>query len=313
MDSLTSAPSAAARARAERLENLPFETVAEGHNGARRSGIASIRAVLSHRELLGLLVNRELKARYKDSSLGLVWSLVRPLAQFLVYFFAIGQILGLARSIPSFAIFVFVGLSMWSLFSEILTSGTTSITSNAGLIKKIYVPREIYPLATVGGALFNFGVQLVILLVATIVSGSAPWHWSLLYAPLSLALVLVYGFAFALALSAINVYLRDVQHLVEVALIVLFWASPIVYSFSFVESKIGGTVLEWLYLSNPVTLAVLGAQKAFWIDGSHQEGVVNFPPNLWLAMLVALAVGFVLLWFAHRIFNRLQANFAQEL
>ncbi|MHB1172989.1 MAG: ABC transporter permease, partial [Lacisediminihabitans sp.] len=99
----------------------------------------SIRAIWGHRELLGLLVRREIKARYKDSSLGLIWSLLRPLTQLLIYYVAIGKFLNAERSVPDFAIFVFTGLTIWTLFAEVLSGATTSIVANSGLIKKVYL------------------------------------------------------------------------------------------------------------------------------------------------------------------------------
>lgn len=273
---------------------------------------ASVAEVFSHRQLLWRLISREVRAKYKNSSLGIVWSLMRPLAQLLIYYVAIGQFLGAARAIPDFAIFVFTGLTAWTLYSEIITSGTNSVVNNGGLVKKVYLPREIFPLAAVGAAMFNFAVQLAILIVATLVLGRAPVSLDILYLPLSVVLILVFATALALVLSALNVYLRDVQHLVEILLLVLFWASPIVYSTGFVHHAIGGTVWETLYLANPVTLAVLGMQKALWVAGTTDAGQF-WPDALWLHMLVAIAICTVLLWIGQRIFSRLQANFAQEL
>jgi len=302
----------AASERAARIALEPLRPV--GHPAGFVSGtLASVREVFAHRELLGLLVRRELRARYKDSSLGIVWSLIRPLTQLLIYYFAIGGILGLARQIPSFAIFVFVGLTAWTLFTEIVSAGTTSIVSNAGLVKKVYLPREIFPLASVGGALFNFGVQFAILLAATAVFGEFPLTPDLIYAPLAVLVILAFGTALALLLSAVNVYLRDIQHLVEVAIVVLFWASPIVYGFSFVHSAIGDSPLMQVYLANPMTLAVLGMQKALWLAGTTDAVGPNWPDDLGVRLLVALAASLLLLWLGQRVFARLQGDFAQEL
>lgn len=305
-------PSRAAIERARRLERLPMQLVGGGRRSSRPF-MSKLTEILHRRELLGLLVRRELKARYKDSSFGILWSLVRPLAQFLVYYFALGQVLGLARAIPNFAIFVFVGLSVWTLFTEIINNSTTSITGNAGLIKKVFMPREVFPLAAVGGALFNYAVQLLVLFVAMLATQSFPIGTSLAYFPFALALTMTWAIAFGLILAAVNVYMRDIQHLTEVALIILFWASPIVYAFHFVHSKVAGTFAETLYTSNPITLGVLGMQRALWRDGSEQAGVTNFPDHLAMKMGLALLIGLVFLYFAERVFSRLQANFAQEL
>ncbi|PWC04448.1 sugar ABC transporter [Agromyces badenianii] len=280
--------------------------------GTSKSTIASIKEIWAYRQLLGLLVGREVRGKYKNSSLGIVWSLMRPLAQLLIYFIAIGQFLGAARSIPDFAIFVFTGLTAWGLYSEIISAGTTSILANGGLVKKVYLPREIFPLAAVGAALFNFVIQLAILVVATIVLGVVPFSLDLLYVPASIVLILVVATAIALALAALNVYLRDIQHLVEIILLVLFWASPIVYSFGLVHSVLQGSWLEEVYLANPITLAVIGMQKGMWVAGSA-DTTQYWPPGLEWRMLIATLVGVVLLWVGQRIFSRLQGNFAQEL
>jgi ABC-2 type transport system permease protein len=254
-------------------------------------------------------VRREVKARYKDSSLGIIWSLLKPLTMLLVYYVAIGKFLGAERSIPEFAIFVFTGLTAWGLYSDIIASSSTSIVFNSGLIKKVYLPREIFPLATVGSAGFNFLTQFAVLITATLVLGQAPIHWDFLLVFLALASLLIIAFAAGLLLSALNVYFRDVQHLVEVVLLVLFWSSPVVYSYGFVKGAIGGGWLEEIYLANPFTVIVLGFQKGMWIAGSEEP----WPAFLELRLVIISLVGLALLWAAQRVFARLEGNFAQEL
>jgi ABC-2 type transport system permease protein len=296
-----------ATARAAALAQEPLR-IAGPRPGFARGTLSSVRDIVSHRELLGSLVRRELKARYKDSALGFVWSLARPLAMLLIYYIALGQFLGAARSVPDFAIFIYTGLTAWGLFSEIVLGGTGSIVANSGLIKKVYLPREVFPLSVVGSSLFNFAIQLVILLGATVVAGKVPTGERLLYFPLSLAVILVWATALALLLSAVNVYLRDVQYLVDVIIMILFWASPIVYAWRQVTDHVSG-VLADVYLANPMTLAVMGFQRAFWISGDGQPT----PDQLGVRLLVVLGIGLVLLWLCQRVFARLQSNFAQEL
>ncbi len=310
---MTETVSKEAQAREAAIRALPLEQV--GHQKGVRGGAGSIKDIWNHRELLVLLVRREVKARYKDSSLGLVWSLFRPLAQLFIYYFAIGQILGAARSVPDFGIFVFIGLTTWALFNEIINGTTTSVIANAGLVKKVYLPREIFPLAAVGSALFNFGVQSVILVLAILVLSTFPVTLSLLLIPLALCTLVVFATAIGLLLSAVNVYLRDTQHLVEIATMLLFWVSPIVYSFSFVHNALNGGWLEQLYLANPITLAVIAMQKALWAGGSTGTGAFAqvWPPDIGLRLLIALAISLLLLLISQRIFARLQGNFAQEL
>nr|WP_279589051.1 ABC transporter permease [Frigoribacterium endophyticum] len=271
-----------------------------------------------------MLIRRELKARYKDSALGFVWSFIRPLTMLAIYYFAVGQVLGAARAVPQFAIYVFAGLTLWGLYNEIIAGGTTSILANAGLIKKVYVPRELFPLASLGSALFNFVVQFAVLLAAVLVLGQFPVSWDLLYIPVAVVLTVIYGLALALFLSAVNVYLRDVQYLVEVALLILFWASPIVYSFGMVVGRAAARGQDWivtLYQLNPMTDIILAFQKGIWRAGSETttlgDGTVvgpqPYPADLDARLLVIGVVGLVLLIVAQRIFARLQGNFAQEI
>lgn len=271
---------------------------------------ASVLEIMRHREMLGLLVRRDLKARYKDSALGFVWTLVRPLTQLAIYYVVIGKFLSAERGIPDFAVYIFTGLTAYSLFSEIISGSTASIVGNAGLIKKVYLPREVFPLASVGSALFNFGIQLIILLGATIAVGHPPLTVNFLYVIPATLVILIFATAFGLLLAGANVYLRDIQYLVEVIMLILLWASPVVYSWEMVRNFLGTGFLLDVYTNNPVTLAVLGFQRAFWTSG---VGVVDYPADLLPRLLIAIGVGLVLLVAFQRVFSRLEGNFAQEL
>lgn len=272
-----------------------------------------IREILSRRDLLGLLVRRDLQARYRDSFLGFLWTVIRPLIQFLMYFIVLGQFLRAAEGIQNFAIYLFAGLTLYTFFNDMVAGATGSILINGGLVKKIYLPREIFPLASVGGAGFMFLVQLGVLVVAALVFQALPAPTQMLWFFPSVGLALLYGTAFGLLLAAVNVYLRDIQYLTEVVLMLAMWASPIVYSWRMVQDVIARFDLpDWiteLYLANPVTIAVMGFHKAFWGAGT----AADYPPALDLRMTVAALVGLLLLWVAHRVFTRLQGNFAQEL
>lgn len=306
---MSAAQPSAASERYARLSALPLREVGGLRPFTPQGFVGSIRDILGHREMLSLLVKRDLKSKYKDSALGFLWSLVRPLVQLLIYFVVLGQFIGAARGIPDFAIFIFAGLTAMGLFTEIAVGGTGSILANAGLVKKVYVPRELFPLASTGSALFNFGVQLIVLLAATLVAGKPPLHLEILYFLPSLALIVVYGLAFALLFGALNVYLRDVQYLVEVATMLLFWASPVVYAWAMVKDLVRTPVLLELYTNNPLTLAVIGFQKAFWVSGES----LPQPDDLIARQLIALVIGLILLVLSHRVFLRLQGNFAQEM
>lgn len=295
--------------RIEALSHEPLVVIGAPAKAFRGTG-KSLRDIVGQREMLSLLVRRDLKARYKDSALGFVWSLVRPLTQLLIYYVVLGQFLGAARGIPDFAIYVFTGLTAYTLFSEIVAGSTSSIVGNSGLIKKVYIPREVFPLASVGAALFNFCIQFGILLAATLVLGKFPLTAELVYLVPALLVIVVYGTALGLVLSALNVYLRDVQYLIDVGLMVLLWASPIVYAWSQAKDVLGNGLLLQIYTDNPLTLSVLSLQRAIWTAG-HDS--VAYPEHLMLRLVIALVVGLVLLFGAQRVFSRLQGNFAQEL
>jgi ABC-2 type transport system permease protein len=299
-------PGASMRERHQRLAALHWQDA--GSPPGTLSGIAaSLLDIWQRRELLGMLTRRELKARYKDSALGFLWSLARPLTQLLIYYVVVGQFLGAARAIEDFAIYVFAGLTIYTLFSEIVATGTGSILVNAGLVKKVYLPREVFPLATIGSSLFNFVIQLVILLVAALLVGTMRLDSSLLFAIGSVVLILIYAGALALVLSASNVYLRDIQYLVEVVLLLLMWASPIVYSLAQVASVLPSWAMQ-VFIGNPITLAVLGFHVTFWSD---DVGIT--PEDLAIRMVISGAIGLVLLFLSQRVFAKLQGDFAQEL
>lgn len=303
--------------RLARLSELSFETIGTP-SGSRRKSLhksfgSTVREIATDRGMLFLLVRRDIKSRYKDSALGLIWTLVRPLTQLAIYFVVVGKFLGAERGIPDFAIYIFTGLTAYGLFSEIVSGGTASILNNAGLVKKVYVPREMFPLAATGTALFNFLIQSIVLLAVLLISGSFRINWNLLYLIPAIITLVGFGLAFALLFSAWFVYLRDIGYFVEIAVMVLMWASPILYSWGMVRDVLAGANLSWLldlYTANPVTLAVLGFQEAIW--GTSERGLPA-PEHLMFSLCVSAFLSLLFVIGAQRVFTRLQGNFAQEL
>lgn len=298
--------------RYARLAATPFARAdARGIELPQRGG--KLREIYERRELLRLLVRRDLQARYRDSFLGFLWTLIRPVILFGMYYVVLGKFLRAAEGVPSFAVYLFAGLTIYGFFSEMVLGATGAMLANAGLLKKIYLPREIFALASVGSAGFMFLVQCLVLLTAAIVTRALPEPLQMLWFFPSVLLMLVYGLALGLLLSALNVYLRDVQYITDVLMMLAMWGSPIVYTWTMVSSAFSDMGLPpWafeIYTNNPITLAVLGFHRAFWGGG----GPADYPSDLGLRMLVAGAVGLVLLVISHRVFTRLQGNFAQEL
>ncbi|GAA3205452.1 ABC transporter permease [Microbacterium terregens] len=298
--------------RFARLDALPMVSI--GTTDTRLSALPrKVREIYANRQLLLLLTRRDLEVRYRGSFLGFLWSLIKPLIMLAVYYVVLGQVLGAAKGIDGFGIYVFSGLTIYMLFADSIGAAAGSIVGNAGLVKKIYLPREIFPLAAIGGAIFMFAMQLVVLVGAIVLLQQWPDPTGLVYFLPSVFLVLVYVLAIGLLLSAMNVYLRDIQYLTEILLVLMMWGSPIVYSWQMVAGVIEEFNLPaWLlevYTNNPLTLAVLGFHKTMWGAGTPAD----YPPDLALRMAIAGAIGLVVLLLSHLAFQRMQGNLAQEL
>jgi ABC-2 type transport system permease protein len=219
-------------------------------------------------------------------------------------------------------IFLFAGLLLWNLFSLGVLTGTGIVVNNAGIVKKVSFPREILALASVGTACVFFLFQSAVLVIFMVVLRHPP---DLAYFPvLLLALVagIVLAGALAVLLSAVNVYLRDVQHLIEVVLTAWFWACPIVYAYQAnIGNKLGPKGLTWVYFLNPIVPLVLSFQRCIYahvtvaIPGNPAYPVLPAKGMLWyvgLDLAVLLIAGVVFL-VALAVFGRLEGNFAEEL
>jgi ABC-2 type transport system permease protein len=284
----------------------------------------SVREIWSYRELLGNLVRKELKVKYKNSFLGFLWSLVRPLCLLMIYWLVLGKFL--RSNIPNFAFYLFAGLVAWDLFGSTLSAATTSIVGNAGLIKKVYFPREILPLATIGAGLVHFGLQLVVLFGVLLAFGYDFFGPNLLLLPLAVVALVIFLTAMSLFLAAANVYLRDVQHLIEVFLLFWFWLTPIVYPINFAfdvlsKRSVFGVKLSSIYMLNPMANVVVGFQRAVYkrlvvtdSNGVSVKTLYQASIGTYVGRLVGvIVVSSALVWLAQRVFARAQGNFAQEL
>ncbi len=270
--------------------------------------------VYGDRFLLKLLVRKEIKVRYRGSVLGLLWSYVKPLVQFLIYFVALGIFLNLQRGTPNYAIYLFAGIVLVNFFTESLSNATRSIVDNRDLIRKIYLPRELFPVSTVWVSAAHFLPQLLVLIGACLVVGWTPSIVQLAAVVLIFVMVAVLATGLGLMFGAINVYFRDSENIVDMIVMIVTWASPVLYVWSMVERVMGPWF--WIYQLNPMTVAVEVFHWAFWEPTLKADQMVTdtMPPGLltvWLpvAMLVTLAVLFLGQW----TFRRLAIHFAQEL
>ncbi|MCZ2402800.1 ABC transporter permease [Paenarthrobacter sp. Z7-10] len=273
--------------------------------------------VVRARFLLKLLVRKELKVRYRGSVLGLLWSYVKPGVQFVVFYVALGVFLGLEQSptnkggLPNYAVYLFSGIVLINFFTESLGNAARSIVGNGGLIKKIYLPRELFPVASVWVSAVHFFPQLVILVLACFLTGWHPTLLQLASAGAGFVIVALLATGLGLLFGAANVYFRDSENFVDMLLMIATWASPVMYSFTMVQEKLGNAWYT-LYQVNPLTVGVEAFHFAFWLPTT--DGSAGIPPHLlsfWIP--IALLVSIAVLVLGQLTFRRLEGRFAQEL
>lgn len=273
--------------------------------------------VVRARFLLKLLVRKELKVRYRGSVLGLLWSYVKPGVQFFVFYLALGVFLGQEKSVhnpnglPNYAIYLFSGIVLINFFTEALSNASRSIVGNGGLIKKIYLPRQLFPVASVWVSAVHFFPQVLILLAACFVAGWHPNVIQIAAAVIGFILVALLATGLGLLFGAANVYFRDSENFVDMMLMIATWASPVMYSWTQVYDKLGA---GWymLYQLNPITIAVETFHYAFWLPTT--DGSAGIPPHLLTVWLpVGLVVSAAVLLWGQLTFRRLEGRFAQEL
>ena len=273
-----------------------------------------------YRELLGGLIRKELKVKYKNSVLGFAWSLLNPLLVLIVYWFAFGVILG--NTMPRFPIYLLCGVLVWNFFSGGVQSGTTSVVLNASLVKKVSFPREVLPLASIGAAAVHFVLQGIVLGAALFVFGhGVAWNYMILL-PLAIIVMVVVSAGLAVILSAVNVQLRDMQHFLELLLIVWFWATPIVYPFEQAAQKLHHGWDKVLYFANPLLGVILTFQRVLYNQLDYlPKGATKTTPVLphWsvgffgVMLSITLAAAVIFLFFSLWVFGRLEGSIAEEL
>lgn len=264
--------------------------------------------------LLNLLVHKELRVRYRGSLLGMLWSYAKPATQFLVFFFAIGVFMGMNRNITNYVVFMFSGVVLINYFSEIFGNATRILVGNSDLVKKIYLQRELFPLSSVVVAFIHFVPQIVILLIGALVFGWRPGPIDLLAGLFGVLIVTVFALGMGLITGALNVMYRDSENFVDLLLMMATWVSPVLYIWSMVRDVFSGS-WEWLwylYLLNPITIAVEMFHRAFWLP-SRGVDPTNALPHLWEWGVIALVISLIVLWIGNRTFEHFDGRFAQEL
>jgi ABC-type polysaccharide/polyol phosphate export permease len=265
-----------------------------------------LRELWDYRELIRNLVVSDLKTRYKNSVFGFLWSLLNPLGMMLVFTLIFG-VLTPNVQIEKYPLFLLCGLLPWNYFSNSVTGSLYSVVGNSNLVKKVYFPRAVLPIATVLSQLVNFLLAFVVLFAALLIFGAnfSPWLWTL---PLVLLIQTIFTIGIALVLSTLNVFYRDTAMIMDVVMLAWFFLTPVFYSAAIVPTSltIGAFTFNpqrLLYIFNPMaSLINIYRDLLYW---GYRTDLDFFIRTAVTAVLV-FAFGF---WFFHRYADR----FGEEL
>jgi ABC-type polysaccharide/polyol phosphate export permease len=265
-----------------------------------------LRELWQYRELIRNLVVSELKTRYKNSVFGFFWSLLNPLGMMLVFTLIFG-VLTPNVQIEKYPLFLLCGLLPWNYFSTSVNGSLFSVINNSNLVKKVYFPRAVLPIATVLSQLVNFLLAFVVLFAALLILGAnfSPWLWLL---PVVLLIQTVFTIGIALILSTLNVFYRDTGMIMDVVMLAWFFLTPVFYSASIVPQSltVGDITINpqrLLYILNPMaSLINMYRDLLYW--GYRTD--LDFFVRTAITAILVFSFGF---WFFHRYADR----FGEEL
>jgi ABC-2 type transport system permease protein len=295
---------------------------------SRTSGVLE---VFRRRYLLRLMVRREIQARYAGTVFGLAWSYINPFTRFLTFYFVFGILLGRGMGVDQFAIHLFSGMVLINYFTETVTSGTRSILSNKGVVQKMAMPREMFPVAAMLVSLWHAGPQILILILACLALPGlqdgvlwVPDAYGMGAALLGFLIVAVLGTAAGLAFSCVNVIFRDFSRIVQTIINVVPFAVPMMYPYWIVAERFKEIPnAHDLFLLNPLAEAVMLFQRGFWyptcepscsgVDPKTGLARPEFADHLITRGFVMLAVSVVFLMLGQLIFSRLEKRVPEVL
>ena len=254
-----------------------------------------IKNLYNYRELLKSNVKKEIRGKYKGSFLGILWSFVNPLLQVAVYAIVFPYIMRIQTE--NYLIYLIVGIIPWTFFTTVINQGMITIRMNAGIIKKVYFPREILPISVALSGLINFLISCIIIVLFCLFGGTGiTWHIVLLPFIAIIQFVLTLGIVFAL--SAINIYIKDTEYIIAFILNMLFYATPILYEAVLFPEKI-----RWILYLNPMTQVVLAYRDIFLY---HQVPELSGIIYLIIVTIIIFVLGLF-------IFRKLEKGFAEEV
>ena len=249
----------------------------------------------NYRELLKTNIKKEIRGKYKGSWLGVIWTFLNPLLMLAVYAFVFPYILRV--EVENYTIFMIVALIPWNFFTTAIQSGTGCVVANGNILKKVYFPREIIPISITTSQLINFLITCIIMAAFIIFSGVGFSIHALLF-PLLVIIQYILTLAFTFVLSALTVFVRDIDHFVSVFLTLGFYATPIVYQASMLPEK-----FQWALKINPMAQLVEAYRSILYY---HQ-----MPDFVMLAIWGILSI--VLIVVGYLIFKKLEKSFVEEL
>jgi lipopolysaccharide transport system permease protein len=261
----------------------------------------NLREVWQYRDLLRTLAGRDLKVRYKQTALGVIWVVLQPLLAAGVFSMVFGKIGNMPSDGIPYFLFSYAGMLGWNLFNNVLTRSSSCLVGSAHLISKVFFPRLVLPLSTVGAALVDYAVSVGMLAVLMMIYHVQP-AWTLLLLPSLTLLLLMLALGIGLFTAALTVSYRDVQYILPVALNILLFASPIAYSAKYAASRLPARFRTG-YMLNP--LAPIMESFRCIILGTD-------PAPAW-ALGCAIGVSIAVLWIGAVAFKQMERKFADVI
>lgn len=250
----------------------------------------------NYRQLLKSNVKKEIRGKYKGSFLGVLWSFVNPLLATLVY--AIIFPIILKNDIPHYVTFIVIGIIPWTYFTTVIMQGTTSILWNAGIIKKVYFPREILPISVNVSGLVNFSISCLIIFMFLIFSRIG-FSFQILWLPLILLIQFLFQQGIIFISSCINVYVRDAEYIINFILNMVFYATPILYK----SELFMDTSFAWVIKFNPMATIINSYRDILYYQNM---------PNI-ISLTIVLGISIMLCVVGYLIFRKLERGFAEEV